>query len=457
MKLSKRTQFELRVQHRLHQWLVIGIVAVLAGLSQQHNTRLDWTKTRQHSLSEASLKTLEGLQGSLQLTVFMREAPEPRKAVEALIERYQAVCHCLSLAFVNPDTQPDRVRALNIRVDGETLVEFQGRSEQISPLDERSLTSAIQRLISPDRRRVVFLQGHGERSPESAEGPDYKRFAAELERKGLESRIVQLPLTGEVPKDTDLLVLAGPRQAFLPGEVARIMQYVEAGGNLLWLPESSAPRPELAPLSERLALELLPGMILDASTQLLGMEDPSFALVMDYPPQALTHGFQQMTVFPSALALAPKGEATFETEPLLLTLERSWTERGPVTGKVGLDVDKGERQGPLTLGLALSRPAPSPQEGKTARTEQRIVVIGDSDFLSNTHLGLSGNLELGIRLIQWLTHADSLIELPRIEAPDRKIDLSPLASGTIAVIFLVLLPLGFLSVGAWVWYRRRRR
>lgn len=457
MKLSKRTQFELRVQHRLHQLLVIGLVAALAWLSQQHNIRLDWTQAQQHTLTSSSLKTLEGLQGSLQLTVFMREAPEPRKGVEALIERYQTVCHCVSLSFVNPDTHPDRVRALNIRVDGETLVELQGRSEQIPQLDERSLTSAIQRLISPHHRRVVFLQGHGERSPESAGSVDYKNFAAELERKGIESRVIQLPLAGAVPKDTDLLVMAGPRNALLPGEVSRIMQFVEEGGNLLWLPESSAPRPELAPLSERLAIEILPGMILDASTQLLGMEDPSFALVMDYPPHPLTRGFQQMTVFPSALALATKGEGGFEVEPLLLTLERSWTERGPVNGKVGLDVAQGERQGPLTLGFALTRPLPSQRPGESAEAEQRVVIVGDSDFLSNAHLGLSGNLELGIRMIQWLTHADSLIDLPSLETPDRKIDLSPLASGTIAVVFLVVLPLGFLGIGAWIWFRRRRR
>lgn len=462
MKISKKTHLEIRLQNLVFILLFLIATGLIGWLSTQYTARFDWTYGQQHTLSDTSRKVLDLIEGKVRILAFVRESNELRKPIRDVIERYNVYRPVMEVEFVNPDTNPDRVRELQIRVDGEAVVEYQGRSEKLSELDETALTSALQRLEAPEKRRMVFLQGHGERSPEGREAHDYKQFVDEVSKKGISSGVVNLALAGKIPEETDVLVIAGPKGSILPGELRQIEAFVQKGGSLLWLLDSGDLR-GLGALSNLFGFDVLPGIIVDASTQVLGIDDPTFALVVDYPPQLITQGLQQMTMFPTATALRNKGEGNFEKEPLLVTLDRSWTELGPIKDKVSFEKEKGETHGPLDLGYAMTRPTSAeplknPSEGATDRLkDQRIVVIGDGDFLSNHYLGNGGNLELGVRIAQWLTRADSMIQIPKVKVPDRKIDLSSLQSASIAIIFLILLPVLLLGAGAWIWYRRRNR
>lgn len=461
MKINRKTHLEIRLQNLLFSLLFLVAVGLVAWLSTQYSAQFDWTASHRHTLSEASLKVLDLLKQPVTITAYARENQQVREPIHDLVERYSRARKDVTLQFVNPDTQPEKVRQLGITVDGELIVDYQGRTEKIQEAGETSLTNALQRLATADERHVVFLEGHGERSPRGQANHDLEQFADELKRKGITVSMVNLAVTPAIPDNTDVLVIAGPRTSPLPGELKLIQDYVTRGGNLWWLGDPGDPR-GLAPLAEQLGVSFLPGIVVDASTQLLGIDDPTFALVADYPPHPITRGFQQMTMFPSAAALGRNDQSDFEKEPILNTLQRSWTETGPIEGKIAYDADKGERQGPLDLGYALTRQIqpqdPAPPEAKSEAktpTEQRILVLGDGDFLSNTYLGNGGNLELGLNMVQWLSRGDALINIPARIAPDRKLQLSPLASGAIAVGFLFVLPMLLIGTGALIWFKRR--
>lgn len=462
MKINARKHLEIRLQNLAFTLLFLAAIGLLGWLSQRYAHQFDWTAGSRHSLSEPSLKVLQLFDGPLQIKAYAREDKALREAIADQVDRFQRHKPDLTLTFINPDTQPDQTREQGIQALGEMRVEYQGRSQEILEASESAITNALQRLAHSKEQHIVFLEGHGERSPTGHANQDLGQFGDELERKGIKISLLNLAAVPDIPDNTDVLVLDGPRVNLLPGEVVKIQDYVKKGGNLWWMIDPGDLH-GLAPLTDLLGLKILPGTVVDASTQMMGINDPTFALVPDYPAHPITQGFSSMTVYPGAVALVDTGKSEFKATPFLTTVRRSWTETGPIQDKIKFEAEKGEHEGPLTIGFALikqktatnSKPAKEPS--KEAAPEQRIVVIGDGDFLANTYLGNGGNLNLGLNIIHWLSQNDQFINLPAKTAPDKTLDLSNLATVLIFTVFLLLIPLALFGAGVLIWLKRRRR
>jgi len=373
-----------------------------------------------------------------------------RRAIRDLLARYQRHKRDITLDFVNPDLQPARVRELGIRVNGELLIDYQGRQEKLASLSEQSITNALQRLARSGERWLVFLEGHGERKPLGEANHDLGAWGKRLEEKGFKIQPLNLVANPAIPGNTAVLVLAGPQTDLMPGEVALIQQFIEGGGNLLWLGDPDDLH-GLQPLAETLGVSFVPGVIVDPTTRVLGISDPRLAIASTYPPHPVTRNFDVITLFPQAAGIEYTPPAGWQGQAILLSAERSWSETGELSGQIAFDEGQ-DTPGPLTLGVVMSRA----RGGGEDSGEQRVAIIGDGDFLSNAYLGNGGNLALGMNLINWLSHDDRFIDIPVKTAPDRNLSFSPLAQGMIGFGWLVLLPLGLAATGGLIWWRRRR-
>lgn len=454
MQTGRRTRLKLRLESYLFVGLLLAAIGLLGWLSTRYGFESDWTATGRNSLSPPSRQLLATLDQPVTITAFARPDEMLRGRIVDLVGRYQRVKSDLRLETVNPDTTPQRVRELDITVDGTLLVEYQGRSEKVLDLSEQTLTNALQRLARSGERWVVFLAGHGDRRPDGEANHDLGLFARELARKGVTVQSLNLGQTPAIPDNTTLLVIAGPQSDLLPGEVELIDGYLTGGGNLLWLGDPE-PLRGLEVVGEKLGVGFAPGVVVDATARLFGIQNPDIALVPKYPDHGLTRGFQHMTLFPRASALTVKTAEPWVAEPFLQTAASSWTETGPLQGEIRRDGD--ELAGPLTVGVALSRTLPGEDATADPSRQQRIVVVGDGDFLANAYLGNAGNLDLGMAIINWLTHDDALIAVPARTAPDTEFALSGPVSLVIGFGFLLLLPLLLICSGAAIWWRRRRR
>lgn len=451
MEVTNKTRLKLHLQSTLFVVLFLGVIAVLAWLSKQYHAQTDWTADNRHTLSAASVTLLARLDGPIEITAFARDNEAVRRPIQLLADRYQRAKSDVTLRFVNPDTAPELVRDNNVTMDGELVVQYRQRRENLRDPSEQSLSNALQRLARSSDQRVYHLTGHDERSVDGQANHDLSEWAREMAQKGFISVPLNLATTPEVPEDAAMLVVAAPQKALLPGEVAIIARYLDAGGNLLWLVDPG-PMQGLEPLARRLGITLQPGTVVDPSGQLLGINDPRFAIVAEYPVHPVTQGFKTVTLFPRAGGLLAGASQDWQALPLLSTMPRSWLETSPVVGEIRFDPEQ-DTAGPIALAVALTR---QHGEGEKAN-EQRVMVVANGDWLSNSFLGNGGNLDLGLNMVNWLSNDDSLLSIPARTAPDQGLSLSAGAQITLFVTFLVLLPFGLLGTGIAVWVRRRRR
>ena len=75
-------------------------------------------------------------------------------------------------------------------------------------------------------------------------------------------------------------------------------------------------------------------------------------------------------------------------------------------------------QGPVSLGATVTEEikdakAPEPKkDGESKKVEARLAVIGDSDFVTNSLLGVQGNRDLFLNTLNWLSQQENLISDP---------------------------------------------
>lgn len=455
MEVTSRSRLQFRLQNSTFNLLLVIALGLLAWLSTRYYYQADWTANSRHTLSQASVETLEQLKAPLDIAAYAGPQAELRSSIRNFVERYQRHKHNISLVFTDPASAPGEVRELGIQRNGELVLNYQGQREHLTALEESAMTQVLQRLLRVQEHWLVFLAGHGERDPMGQANHDLGEWGKQVKNRGLQVQSFDFAGASKIPDNTSVLVLAGAQTDLGEGEAQEVLDYINAGGNLLWLldPEPGSLR-GLESVAKRLGVTVQPGTLLDPlSSRLFGYQHRSAVLVTEYGQHPVTEKMELRTLFPESAGLVVKTGGEWEVTKLFGSHEKVWSETGELTGTIeynaGADV-----AGPLDLAFALNREIKPGDAGKTK--QQRIIVVGDGDFLSNAYLQNSGNLELGMNMVNWLAGEDNLLEIPAKIPSDLNLELSKAASIFISFGFLFVLPLLLLASGFMIWWRRRK-
>ncbi|MEQ1601677.1 MAG: GldG family protein [Methylophilaceae bacterium] len=453
MKINRKLRFQLFMQNSFFVLLFLALVILVGMLAREFHYARDITQNSRNTLTEGSSNVLKQMKGAVNITAYATEDKEYRKSINDFITRYQRAKTDINITFINPAEQPKLAQDAGIKAEGELVVEYQKRSDHlVPPYAEQDMTNLLVRLSRSNQRAVMYLDGHGERSLIGIKNHDLGEFGKQLEKKGFKLANPDLLIAQSVPRNGAMLVIASPQVDVSDIEAKKIKAYLDAGGNLLWLLDDEKLH-GLQPIAEYLGLEITPGMVIDTSSVKYGA-DQKIAFASQYGDHAITKNFMLRTLFPEARKIEAYGtpENGWKVSHLVDVAPNGWLETGKIDDKISFD-SKSDIPGPTNIALALER--------KYGEKGQRVVIVGNGNFLANTFLANGGNLDLGINMVNWLAGDDSLITIQPKPLKDVNMMVPDSSSGFIIAWlvfngFKFFIPLALAIAGIVIWWRRRK-
>jgi ABC-type uncharacterized transport system involved in gliding motility auxiliary subunit len=452
MKLTPKRRLQALAHHGLFVVLLVSLTALGAYLAREYRIEQDLTASHRNTLSAATLGVLKQLDAPVVVTAYAvaRDArgDNVHRRIAEFLRPYQRARPDMKVVFVDPREEPRAAAAAGVRAPVEIVLEYRRRTEHLVELNEQAFANALMRLARGAERLVLWLDGHGERKLDGAANHDLGGFGRELQKQGLRLSSVNLALAQDVPANAALMMISGPQVPVAAAEVEKIRRHLVKGGNLLWLIDAE-PLRGLQPIAEMLGLVLPPGVVVDPrAAEYQASAAFAVGVAAGYARHPVTATLDLNTLFPYSRPVDVIESDDWRTTPLIEVAQRGWVA---TAGKPGTEVrfdPERDIRGPITIAVALER--------AVGDRQQRIVVVGNGHFLSNTFLGNGGNLNLGMNMVNWLAGDDTLIAIPPRGGADSRLDLDPAMLHLVALSFLLALPLAFAVTGAAIWWRRRR-
>jgi ABC-type uncharacterized transport system involved in gliding motility auxiliary subunit len=451
--------------------IVLAILVAVNYIGKRQNKRWDLTENKQFSLSDQSRNVVAKLDAPVEVMGFMPPADQPVavNAFRDLLQEYASLSNQIKLDLVDVDRNPSVAAQNEVRSYGEIVIRHKGRTERVTSSQEQDVTNALIKVVSGEARTIYFTQGHGEKDPASSEATGYMEVAESLKRENYTVEKLVLAQQGAVPDNATMVVVAGPRVDFLPGEVEILEKYLAKAGKLLLQLDApgpdESPLPNLTALARKWGIEVGNDLVLDQTGmgQLFGgaAETPVAA---NYPSHPITSRLDIMTAFRVARSVTPVSGGTDgrTAQSIVETSSRSYAEsdlKSLYARKAPSQDEGSDKSGPISIAAAVSAPAtpekePAP-EGEAPKPETRVAVYGDSDFAANALLRAGGNRDLFMNTIGWLSQQENLISIRPKEASDRRLTMTAAQQSNVTWFSLLVVPALIFGTGVYSWWRRR--
>ena len=298
-----------------------------------------------------------------------------------------------------------------------------------------AISGLILQLTTRNNQWITFIEGHDEATPFGQSGRDIGLFFQSLKQLGWPVVMQNLSKQPIVSQNTKVLVIADSKKPWLVGELDGLMDYLNRGGNLLLMREAQDVLPE--ELQTFLAIKTVPGTLIDWQGYQSGTPHPAILIVNQFDDHPVMAGINSLIAFPWSLGLEidpQEQKASNQYQAIIQTHKGVWSEFNSEEVELAFDPDIGELRQPFNLAYSI----------KNKNNGQRIIVIGDSSFLSDSAINNYANQQFALNLISWLSSQN--FEIQQQKNQDSFVRATPLTHFVMSWLFSLIIPLllGFL-------------
>lgn len=477
----------------------LGICIVIYAFVRSLGISYDLTQEGRRDLSPQTIQVLQSMTREVTVTCLFLSIDDElvriaRDKTLRFLDQCQAYTDLLKIEEIDPQVDVLILQEMGLGIVSRqgTVVIGSGAAKRVirlsggSPrLDERDFTSALIGVLRGAAPRVYYLNGHREADLADKNPKGGAVFLDLLERESYQV----LPFTidmakAEIPANCNLLLVNGPQSDFHPEELRAIKAYLDLGGSMMLLVN---PWIQRGPDSQETNLGLWlknnygvllgddlilrdPGQKPMSSEIQLRADNAPFADVdegfMEYfgsfrADHPITQGFNEQMLLQgnrtvSVAANAPEGVIGTE---LLRTPPDYWAEKDIgkyVESKGDATRATWEKQGPLSIAVAVTAPATPENPDAKRREDVRLVVVGNAKVTANDDLQFSGHTNFVFNALAWLTETGELIAIRPAGKEDPPLILSPAEQSAVAWVSILLTVQTVLLAGGAMYLARRR-
>ena len=492
-KVKKDKETSKFVQMIKKKWLIDGtktfililliitvFIAINVGMQSLDLTPLDFTQEKLYTLTDESKEKVKDIDKDVKI-YFVGYSDD--NADLSLAKQYKNANEKIVAEAVNADNRPDLVEKYGIE-NGTTgiIVECGDRSKVLSSSDlvtydsttyetisiaEEKLTSAILSVTTDDIPKVYFLEGYSNFRLDN----NMYYLNVYLENEVTEVDTLNILSTGNVPEDCDTLVITSPSKDFDDVAKTAIINYINKGGNILWLNAAMATSADLPNVNEVLALygvnPFEVGIIRETDSSRMVSGSPDL-IIPNLGYSSITEDlYSEGVIFANATKININKDGLEDLNvtktDLATTSENAYFRTN--FNNSSTTAQEGEETGSFVIGAELEKTITEKNEetGEAALTS-KLVIYGENYFASDYQL-MENSQYAAIQLV----YNKDLVLNSLAYLSDREEDITARKStgtvtytateqqDTIVRVIIFAVPVVIILIGLIVWQKRRRK
>ena len=465
--------------------LVLLIVAIFLGLNigmQKLNLApIDFSQEKLYTLTDESKNKVKDI--AKEVNIYFVGYTEEAVDLD-LARQYNNVNKKIMVESVNATDRPDLVEKYGITTDasgiivacGEKskvlsandLVTYDSSSGERISIAEEKLTSAIITVTADDIPKVYFLEGYGQFSLNQ----NMRYLQMYLQNEITETETLNVLSTGKIPDDCDTLVITTPEKDFDDVATNSIIDYINKGGNILWLNAALSTPKDLPNVNKILALygvePFTVGVIRETDNSKMLSGAPDFIIPEAQYSEITEDLYENGVIFVNATKVNVNDEKLSElkvTKNDILKTSESAYFRTDFSIQSN-EAQSNEEKGQLLLGAELEKTISEGNEetGEGAKTS-KLIIYGENFFISDYQLNQNSQYPI----IQLAYNNKDLVLNSIAKLSNREEDITARKStGTVTYtateqqdiivkVIIFAVPIAIIIAGIIVWQIRRRK
>ena len=433
---------------------------------------IDFTKEKLYTISDESKEQVKHINQDVHIYFFGYD--EDNSCV-ILAKQYHDANEKISAEAIDINKRPDLAQKYGIDsntsvgiivesperykvLTSEDFVTYDTTTFETIDITEQKLTNSIIDTTIAKKPHIYFLTSHGEAEITK----DLITINAFIQNEINEVSSLDL-LQSDVPEDCDVLVIASPKKDFEEIETNKILDFINKGGNILWLNDPyiiDVELPNVNKILEKFGFDFSKGMIAEQDSSKIILQNP-FLIIPNISYHEVTKDLYTNT----GVIFAGAGRINFKDDEKLNelglevnTLVTSSEQAVYIEDYSAESISKSNGEiGQFTLGAEIIKKIDD-------STNSKMIVYSNCNFITDTTasettnmklVNLYNNKDLILNSLAYLTDRGDAI---RIRKDSGMVAYTATQKqDNIVKIIIFVVPIIIIIIGIIIWQVRRRK